>query len=150
MSSESEEPKIIVDEDWKSKVQREKEELAAKEAAEAAKAEENGVADDTEENSANVESSSGASDELPPPPPASLQLLVTTLLSQALSALGQMPSDDGSQPDVNLPYAKHFIDLAGVVEEKTKGNLTEEESQFVTESLHQLRMLYVNVQQQHG
>ncbi|HBE68600.1 MAG TPA: DUF1844 domain-containing protein [Planctomycetaceae bacterium] len=123
--SESEEPKIIIDEDWKSKVEREKAE------AEAASQEQPAEQAD-------------ASDE-GPLPEASLTLLVTTLLTQAMASMGQIPAEEGAEPKVNLPYAKHFIDLVGVIEEKTQGNLTEDESKFVSESLHQMRMLYVNV-----
>ncbi|GAB5403241.1 MAG: DUF1844 domain-containing protein [Aureliella sp.] len=131
MSDESEEPKIIVDEDWKSKVEREKAEALAKEEADK-----------------SAESTSSDSDsEVPPPPPASLSMLVTTLLTQAMAAMGQIPGEEGAAPEVNFPYAKHFIDLVGVIEEKTKGNLTEEESKFISESLHQMRMLYVSASQ---
>ncbi len=131
-----EEPKIIVDEDWKSKVQREREELASKT---------DGPAEAAAENS----DGSPQPDDIQTPPPASLTLLVTTLLTQAMAAMGQIPSEEGKAPEVNLPFAKHFIDLAGVIEEKTKGNLTEEETSFVTESLHQVRMLFVSVKQKH-
>ena len=131
-----EEPKIIVDEDWKSKVQRERDELASKEDEPADAAEEHN-------NSATQP------DDMQTPPPATLTLLVTTLLTQAMAAMGQIPIEEGKAPEVNLPFAKHFIDLAGVIEEKTKGNLTEEETAFVSESLHQVRMLFVSVKQQH-
>lgn len=131
MSNDSEEPKIIVDEDWKSKVERERAEAETE-----AVAEESTVAD-----------SSGNADAAPAPPPADISMLVTTLLTQAMAAMGQLPGEEGKAPEVNMPYAKHFIDLVGIIEEKTKGNLTAEESKFITESLHQVRMLYVATSQ---
>ncbi len=135
MSEESKEPKIIVDEDWKSKVEREKAEALEKEESK----------QPTEE--AAEEATGEQASEVPPPPPASLSMLVTTLLTQAMAAMGQIPGEDGAAPEVNFPYAKHFIDLVGVIEEKTKGNLTDEESKFIGESLHQMRMLYVSASQ---
>lgn len=134
MSDQSEEPKIIVDEDWKSKVEREKAEALAKD-------------DSTGEDSVSEESGKAAASEVPPPPPASLSMLVTTLLTQAMAAMGQIPGEEGAAPEINFPYAKHFIDLVGVIEEKTKGNLTDEEAKFIGESLHQMRMLYVSALQ---
>ena len=115
-----EEPKIIVDDDWKQQAQREKEELQKQ----AESADENEQADQL--------------------PPASFPVLVTTLGTQAMSALGLFPDING-QTSVNLPMAKHFIDTLGVLEEKTQGNLSKDEADMVTESLHQLRMAYVQV-----
>lgn len=143
--SESEEPKIIVDEDWKSKVEREREELAAK--AEEAPAEQAPADDAAVPGDAATGSGDAGSQPLPPP---TLTLLVTTLLTQALVAMGQMPPAEGATPEVNLPYAKHFIDLVGVIEEKSKGNLTDEETTFIGDSLHQMRMLYVSIKQKSG
>ena len=44
--------------------------------------------------------------------------------------------------------AKHLIDTLAIIEEKTKGNLSTDESAMLTNVLHQLRMLYVAVQGQ--
>lgn len=125
MPNDSEEPKIIVDEDWKTKVEREK--------AEAEATVQEGDSTDTPADA----------DAPPAPPAADISMLATTLLTQAMAAMGQLPGEEGKAPEVNMPYAKHFIDLVGVIEEKTKGNLTDEESKFIGESLHQVRMLYV-------
>ena len=46
--------------------------------------------------------------------------------------------------------AKHLIDTLDVLQQKTKGNLTSEESALLTNYLYQLRMLYVAVQSQQG
>ena len=138
MSDESQEdPKLIIDEDWKSQVQREKEELQQP-------TEET----DSEPNSTESSGTDSAEATEQPLPPASLEILVTSLATQAAAAMGQMPPEDGEELPVNLNFARHFIDLIGVIEEKTKGNLTEDESKFVQEMLHQLRMMYVAVSQQ--
>ena len=143
MSNESsEEPKLIIDEDWKTQVEREKEELKRKQAqgedASAAEAAPPQSEHSTEEDV----------DELPPPPPASLPFLITSLATQAMASLGQIPDDDGNPLPVQLSYARHFIDLIGIIEEKTRGNLTDEESRYLQETLHQMRMMFLAVSQQ--
>jgi hypothetical protein len=40
--------------------------------------------------------------------------------------------------------ARHLIDLLGVIEEKTRGNLTADEAAMLEQMLHQLRMLYLD------
>lgn len=119
-----EESKIVVDEDFKAQVEREREEQRALE--EQAK-----TAGPTDE---------GPGQEIPE---ASMPFLISMLSSQVMMAMGFLPTPDGKQPPVDLPLAKHFIDLLAVLEEKTKGNLTEEEQAMLTESLHQFRMAYV-------
>ncbi len=55
-----------------------------------------------------------------------------------------MPGADGEAPaEPNLPWAKHVIDLLGVLEDKTKGNLTLEEKRILENSLTELRFPYV-------
>ena len=49
---------------------------------------------------------------------------------------------------VDLKMAEHHIDLLDVLEEKCKGNLTDEESKMLTETLHGLRSQFVQVQMQ--
>ena len=144
--SDSEEPKLIIDEDWKTQVQREKEELKRKQAesSEAESAASQAASPSADEATVNE---AAATEELPPPPEASIPFLVMSLATQALAALGQIPDEDGSRPPVNLAYARHFIDLIGVLEEKTRGNLSQEEDQMLQETLHQMRMLFVSVGQ---
>ncbi len=125
----SEEPKIIVDEDWKDQVQKEKEQLREQETAQ----------------SVGQEAPQGAQGEIPP---ASMPFLISMLSSQVMMALGFLPDPSGQQPPVDLAMAKHFIDLLGVLEEKTEGNLNEEEKQMLTESLHQFRMAFMQMTSQ--
>ena len=116
MTDPNEDPKIIVDDDWKEQVQKEKTAAAADE--------------ETDQS-------------LPELPPASFSILVSTLSTQALASMGYIPDPSG-QPMTNLPMAKHFVDTLAVLEEKTKGNLDDEESSLLTETLHQLRMAFVH------
>ena len=83
-----------------------------------------------------------------PIPEASFSVLVTTLATQAMVALGQAPMPDEEKVVVNLPFAKHCIDTLGILADKTKGNLTTGEDGLLSRFLYELRMLYVAVQNQ--
>lgn len=76
-------------------------------------------------------------------PPASFSMLVSMLGTQAMIALGQMtdPSTGKSNPRINL--ARHYIDTLNLLEDKTKNNLTSEESALLNGILHDLRMAFV-------
>jgi hypothetical protein len=131
MSDESKaEKKIIIDEDWKTQVQEEKERLKQ------------GPEDAESPAAAQAEATEG---ELPP---ASFAFLVTSLATQAMAALGQLPDPIEHKPVVHLELARHHIDTLSVLQEKTKGNLADEEARMLEEVLHQMRMLFVAVQQQ--
>ncbi len=80
-----------------------------------------------------------------PMPPASLTFLCTTIATQAMIALGQVPNPITGKVDVRPKQAKHFIDTLGMLEEKTKGNRTAEESALFDDILHQLRMAFVSM-----
>jgi len=67
------------------------------------------------------------------------------LATQALHAMGQLPGPDGELAKPEKPIAKHYIDLLGVIEAKTSGNLDAEESKMLTEVLHQLRLAFLQV-----
>lgn len=113
-----EEPKIIVDDDWKSQVEAEKEQ-------------------------AQQDLDHQASDE-PMLPPADFSFILQSFVSQAMFGLGQFPDPSTGKPVINKAIAKHSIDCLGVLEEKTKGNLSEDEAGMLTNMLHHLRMAFVN------
>ena len=119
----ADEPKIIIDEDWKSQVQREKEE-AAKKAEEA-----------PEEQAPEAEE-------------ASFEGLISGLAMQAMIALGVLAPRDAKEVMVDLRGAKYVIDLLIVLRDKTKGNLTPEEQGYLAESLADLQNTYVLRSQQ--
>ena len=77
-------------------------------------------------------------------PEPNLQLLVSTFAAQAAVGLGQMPNPATDEAGVDLVQAKFAIDMLQVVEEKTKGNRTEEEDKFLEDILYQLRMVYID------
>jgi hypothetical protein len=53
------------------------------------------------------------------------------------------PGPDGTAGPVNLPRAQEMIDLLAVLEQKTKGNLTPDESALLGNLLYTLRLRYV-------
>ena len=56
-----------------------------------------------------------------------------------------MPNPVSGKTETDLEQAKHFIDMLGVLEEKTKGNLTDDESRSLESVLFDLRMGFVEV-----
>ena len=117
-----EEKKIIIDEDWKQEAQKEKEALAAEEEQE--------------------EMEEGSRGQLPP---GDFAALISMLMTQSLFAMGflQIKGQDAREPDLEM--AKYNIDMLQTLEEKTKGNLSEQEQKVLTDTLNQLRMAYVKV-----
>ncbi len=69
--------------------------------------------------------------------------LVHSLQMGAMVGLGMLQGPDGKRPPVDLPAAKDAIDLLGILQEKTKGNLTKEEEEILREGLYHLRMGYM-------
>ena len=118
------EKKIIVDEDWKSQVESERE---------------------AEKMSGEPAAADAAKPSDVPLPPASLTYLATTLYFQATTSLGLMPDPATGKAEINLPLAKHFIDLLEVIQQKTEGNRTPEETEDLESMLHQLRMAFVQI-----
>lgn len=66
-----------------------------------------------------------------------------SLSSSAFYYLGDVPHPGSGRVERDLGLAKQTIDLLGMLQEKTKGNLTHEESQVLTGLLYELRMRYV-------
>jgi hypothetical protein len=82
-------------------------------------------------------------------PQASFPTLVQGIVTQVLFYLGDL-TPRGTEPQVNLDMAKYNIDLLGVLEEKTKGNLTEDEQRLLDSALYEARMRYVSVASQYA
>ena len=76
-------------------------------------------------------------------PRARFDLFVSGLAMEALIAMGDMPHPTTRKHATNLPQAKYLIDLLGVLEDKTKGNLVIEEEKLLKDALYQLRMRYL-------
>lgn len=76
------------------------------------------------------------------------QRFIEFVLMQAQNAalfLGQIPNPQTGKGEVNLEVAKMFIDQLAMIQEKTRGNLTNEESTVLRNALSNLQMAYVEV-----
>ena len=120
------EKKIIVDEDWKEQAQKEKETLAAQE--------------DVEKKQAQEQQK-----EHGPLPKGDFAALISMLVTQTLFSLGMLQVDGQDKKEPDLKLAKYNIDMLDTIEEKTKGNLTEEEQKVLENMLGQVRMAYVQL-----
>jgi len=118
--------KIIIDEDWKSQVQAEKQAARG------------------QQPHPQVDRQAESAEGLPPP---TLTFLASTLYLQGAIALGLLPNPVSDKPLMQLNQAQHAIDLLVMLEQKTQGNRTPEESDELENMLHQLRMAYVTVTQ---
>jgi hypothetical protein len=76
-------------------------------------------------------------------PPATFDFLIGSFVMQAQVHMGLMRIPGEDEARVNLPLAKHAIDLLGVIEERTKGNLSLEEQRMLGNALTELRFRYV-------
>lgn len=70
---------------------------------------------------------------------------ILSLNASALIHLGDIPDPHSKERDVNLPAAKHTIDILELIMEKTTGNLTDEETKLIEDVVYNLRMKYVKV-----
>jgi hypothetical protein len=77
--------------------------------------------------------------------PASFLSLIMSLASNAAASLGMMPHPATGESGVDLKTAKHWIDVLGMLEQKTRGNLDPQEDQVLESLLADLRMQYVSL-----
>jgi len=124
-----EEPKIIVDEDWKAEARKEKEVLAAQEKAEKA----------GEQEKKQKRQTRGRV------PQGNFAALVSTLATQAVYSMGLMAVEGQEQPEPDLEIARFNIDMLATLEEKTKGNLSKDEERVLKSTLSELRMTFVKL-----
>ena len=123
-----------VDEDWKSQVDQEQTHVADSPAPAAGQP---------------PVAPAGAAEPAAPethgelPAEARFDVFVSGLSMEALVGLGDLPHPVTKKRAVNLAQAKYLIDLLGVLEDKTRGNLTPDESQLLNDVLYQLRMRYL-------
>ena len=109
-----------VDEEWKKKVQEEKEKAEQTEPKGEEQAQER------------------------PMPKASFVNFVATLQLQILVSLGEVPNPATEKAEKDLQQAKYLIDTLGVIQDKTKGDLEDNEKRLLDSILYEARMRYVN------
>ena len=71
---------------------------------------------------------------------------VLSLASSAMVALGKMAAPGGEPIAVDLQAAKYLIDVLGMLQDKTKGNLDESETKLLQSLLYDLRVAYVDAE----
>jgi hypothetical protein len=162
MAEDSQNPSLHIDTDWKKQAQEEKRRLAEEEQKRAA---ERAAAPPPLGAAAPGGAASGSPDAAPASgrsprsragargergmPEASFPTLVNSLVTQILLYLGDL-TPRGVEPQINLDMAKFNVDLLGVLEEKTKGNLAPEEQKLLDNALYETRMRYVSVASQYA
>ena len=116
----------------------EKEDKAAPAAEEKAEAE-------TQEESETPD----AEAQEPPPqvPEINFATFVASLNASALLQLGAIEDPTTGTKNKNLPMAKQTIDILSMMQEKTAGNLSEEEENLLKNILYDLRLMYVKEKQ---
>lgn len=119
----ADQPKIHIDSDWKAEAQKEKQRLA-----------------EQEQQKASAAGPAGAPGDMPESP---FEFLVSTMATQALFAMGAIPDPATGQRIAHLDLAKHHIDMLGVIEDKTKGNLTPQEAELLQGTLYELRQQFI-------
>jgi len=130
MAENEPEKKIIVDEDWKAQAQQEKERLEAEQRAE----------QDRPETSSQAGGPGGRG-----LPEAEISVLIGMFATQAMFALGVIHEQGSAPPSPDPQMARFNIDMLAMLEEKTRGNLTEDEAAMLQDTLAQVRMLFVQV-----
>ena len=81
--------------------------------------------------------------ETPPLPEVNFSSLILSLSSTAFLHFGEIPDPGTGEKKKDLALAKHAIDTVAMLKEKTEGNLTEEEKQFIENILTDLRWHFV-------
>ena len=91
--------------------------------------------------------SAESSDEPEPPgEPSRFETLVSYLSTTTMFQLGLLAGPGGERIPPDMPNAHRTIDLLDVLQEKTKGNLTANESRLLDDVLYELRMTFVELQ----
>ena len=120
--------KIFVDEDWKAQVEAEKEALKHQ-----------------GEKKAAAEAAAGPEEDHPLPPPTLVDL-AGSLAMQAMIALGVLANPLTGKAEPRIHQARHLIDTLDLLQKKTEGNRTAEESEAFEHLLHELRLGFLAVQ----
>ncbi|MBP8805313.1 MAG: DUF1844 domain-containing protein [Kofleriaceae bacterium] len=76
--------------------------------------------------------------------PVDFSTHILSLASSAMISLGRMPSPGGDTMAPDLDTARHLIDVLGMLEHKTKGNLDESEHRLLQSLIYDLRVAFVD------
>jgi len=81
-------------------------------------------------------------------PPLDFSTFVLSLGSTCMVNLGRVEGPDDNKSPKDLPAAKQMIDILGILETKTKGNLDDSEARLLSSLLYDLRVQYVDAQKE--
>jgi len=77
-------------------------------------------------------------------PEVTFSTFIMSLNTSVLYHLGEIADPETGAKTVNIDLARHAIDTLVILEQKTKGNLTEEESELLKNILYDVKMRFVN------
>ena len=91
-------------------------------------------------------SESGAADDQQAQVPMEIDFstFILSLTSSAFYHLGDMADPTTGKKETNLPAVRQTIDMLGMLKDKTKGNLTEDEAKLLEQLIYELQMKYVS------
>jgi hypothetical protein len=89
------------------------------------------------------EAAQASEEKEPDYPPINFTNFVLSLSTSALFHFGDFPDQEGGKTEKNLPAAKQTIDILDMLNEKTKGNLNENENHLIQSVLYELKLRYV-------
>jgi hypothetical protein len=95
------------------------------------------------EPSKSSESQSKTETPQEPLPEINFSTFVISLSTQALMHLGEIANPLSGKSEMDVPVAKQMIDILGMLQEKTRGNLDASEARLIEDLLFDLRMKYV-------
>jgi hypothetical protein len=105
----------------------------------------NGGADSKEPNGQTGPSEDRVSVESDPFSDLGFSTFILSLSTSALVHLAELPDPISNEKKINLPLAKQTIAIIEMLQEKTRGNLNQEEEQLMEDLLYDLRLKYVQV-----
>jgi hypothetical protein len=76
--------------------------------------------------------------------PVAFTSFIMSLATQVLVQLGEMPPPQGMEIPLDLEAARQTIDIMTMLQRRTKGNLSAEETRFMEDVLHSLRISFIN------
>jgi hypothetical protein len=76
--------------------------------------------------------------------PVAFTSFIMSLATQVLVQMGEMPPPQGMEIPIDLESARQTIDIMTMLQRRTKGNLSAEETRFMEEVLHSLRISFIN------
>lgn len=106
------------------------------------------MTDETNERGFTLSDEDGAKKKVDPSglPRIDFSTFVLSLATSAFYHLGLTNPEGGAPPEPNLPLARQTIDTLEMLEEKTRGNLEEDEQKLLQSILYELRMNFVRVE----